>query len=255
MPGHFDEKNQADGRTQTASNGGQLPSYENFVDAPFFESAVDTQSANLAYKRVLSDVGCSSPMLDDHDHRIIAETLEGTTTYVGSISSLPGLPDSQEDVGGWENYPTTVRDGDWDMDRDGLPKWWEEIHGSNPESPFNDLSDAHADLDRDGYTALEEYLHWIAAPHYQCHQDSSIEIDLAARFRGFTLAPVYSFSGESHCTVAMISGTATARVTAEAAFTGLASVDFTVTDSVGDQFQITVGIRVLAETETQGHKR
>ena len=34
-----------------------------------------------AYKSVLSDVGMNMPVFDDHDKRIIRETLNGTTTY------------------------------------------------------------------------------------------------------------------------------------------------------------------------------
>ena len=57
---------------------------------------------------MLADVGCNVPMLDDHDRRVIEETRAGTTTFKGSKSGLPGLPDSQEDVGGWEDYPKST---------------------------------------------------------------------------------------------------------------------------------------------------
>lgn len=40
-----------------------------------------------------------------------------------------------------------------DTDNDGMPDWWEEKYGLNPEDP----SDANQDLDGDGYTNLQEY--------------------------------------------------------------------------------------------------
>ena len=83
---------------------------------------------------MLADVGCNRPVLDDHDKRVIEETRTGTTTYKGSITGYPGLPDSQDDVGGWEDYPEIHRSADWDTDGDGLPNWWEERQGLNPNS-------------------------------------------------------------------------------------------------------------------------
>lgn len=139
---------------------------ENFIVAqPFFEPHVKTQSAKAAYRDVLRDVGCNVPVLDDHDRRVIEETRMGTTTYQGSMSGLPGLPDSQEDVGGWEDYPEVHHPADWDSDHDGLPNEWETSHGLNPNSPAGDFSDSNGDPDGDGYTHLDDYLNSLTRPH------------------------------------------------------------------------------------------
>jgi hypothetical protein len=37
----------------------------------------------------------------------------------------------------------------------------------NPVSPGGDFSDSNADPDGDGYSNLEDYLNWVAAPHPQ----------------------------------------------------------------------------------------
>ncbi len=129
------------------------------VPEPFFESHVTTHTAEEAYDNVLADVGCNVPVLDDHDQRIIREVREGTFTYKGSRNGLPGLPDHQDDVGGWEDYPEIRRPADWDSDRDGLPGKWERDKGLDPEDP----SDGALDPDGDGYTHLEDYLNWLAA--------------------------------------------------------------------------------------------
>jgi hypothetical protein len=131
---------------------------QNFlVDEPFFESFVTTQAADEAFENVLDDVGCNVPVLDEHDRRVIEETRSGTTTYKGGISGLPGLPDSQEDVGGWEDYPEVHRPADWDIDHDGLPTEWETRHGLNPA----DAADGNLDANGDGNTNLEEFLNSV----------------------------------------------------------------------------------------------
>ena len=92
--------------------------------------------------------------LDEHDARVIAEVRSGSFKFKGSKTGLPGLPDSQDDVGGWENYPEAHRTVDWDTDGDGLPDDWEKRAGLNPKS----AADASVDRDSDGYPNLEEYL-------------------------------------------------------------------------------------------------
>lgn len=129
------------------------------VPEPFFKPYVETHTAEEAFENVLSDVGCNVPVLDDHDKRVIRETRMGTATYKGSKSGLPGLPDSQEDVGGWEDYPVIHRPADWDTDRDGLPDQWESEKGLDPA----DAADGALDPAGDGFTNLENYLNWLAA--------------------------------------------------------------------------------------------
>ncbi|MBE2216333.1 MAG: hypothetical protein IAE82_20840 [Opitutaceae bacterium] len=159
MPGHFDADNQEAARIATTERGGRLPvDYSPWVDAPFFESHVTTQTAEEAYEDVLADVGCNVPALDVHDRRVISETRAGTAAFKGSVSGLPGLPDSQDDVGGWDDYPVVRRPVDWDTDRDGMPDAWETSRGLDPRDP----ADGSSDRDGDGFTHLEDYLNSLA---------------------------------------------------------------------------------------------
>jgi hypothetical protein len=96
-------------------------------------------------------------MLDKHDRRIIKEVRNASYTYKGGKTGLPGLPDSQADVGGWEEYPEEYHPANWDADNDGMPDSWENARGLNPRNP----SDANADRNGDGYTNIEEYLGWL----------------------------------------------------------------------------------------------
>jgi hypothetical protein len=135
----------------------EVPVANYIHEDPFFEPHIATQTANEAYDDVLENVGSTFPAIDDHDRRIIEEVRTGKCKYRGSKTNLPGLPDSQADVGGWEDYPTVSRAADWDTDRDGMPDDWETSHGLNHDDP----ADRNADRNHDGYTNLEEYLGWL----------------------------------------------------------------------------------------------
>jgi pectate lyase len=246
MPGHFDETNQTAGRRSIVGSGVPTPTYETFVSAPFFDSHIATQSAADAYKRVLSDVGANRPLIDDHDARIIRETLDGTFTYRGSVTNKAGFPDSQADVGGWENYPELTRAADFDTDRDGLPDWWETVKGLNKNSTAGDFSEGNADPDNDGYTQLEDYLNWIASPNTQVAKNASVQIDLSQLTRGYTASPVHAVSTPQNGTVTLGSDGKTATFTPTANFSGLASFTFTVTDSASSSMTGTVNLHVLS---------
>jgi hypothetical protein len=226
MPGYFDETNQAKGRTLASTNA---PSYSPYVSAPFFPSYATIQSAAESYKDVLSDVGMSAPVFDEHDVRVVNETLSGTYTYKGSVSGKPGLPDNEADVGGYESYPTTIREATWDSDGDGLPNFWETAIGTSNSSASGNFTDGNADPDADGYTNLEEYLEWMSQPHFFATKGKAQAIDLKKLFAGYTSNPVYSSSAAVGGTVSISTGTAS--------FTpnvcGFGSVDFTVKDSAG----------------------
>jgi hypothetical protein len=162
MPGHFGLENQTEGRTATTERGGKVPTeYSPWVDRPFFDAFVKTQTAAEAWTNVLNNVGCNFPVLDDHDKRVITEVREGTAKFKGSKTDLPGLPDSQEDVGGWEDYPEVHRAADWDTDHDGMPDAWERSHGLDPKDP----ADGTKDLNGDGFTNLEKYLNSIVGEY------------------------------------------------------------------------------------------
>jgi hypothetical protein len=161
--------------------------------------------------------------------RVLDETLNGTYAYRGSRSGLAGLPDHQNDVGGYENYPTVSRDGNWDSDNDGLPNWWETYYGLNTNSSQGDYSDTNADDDNDGYTNMDLYLQWMAKPHYFIDMTETVSIDLEQTFLGYTQNPSYSETGVSNGTVNISSGTAVFTPSA----CGMASFSLRVNDSEG----------------------
>ena len=127
--------------------------------APFCDPHVTTTSASAAYASVLADVGANRPGLDAVDRRLLGEVQQRKTTYQGSRSSLPGIIDSQTDVGGWPE----LRSGTppIDSDHDGMPDTWETAHGLNPQDP----TDGSRDTNHDGDTELESFLNsLVVAP-------------------------------------------------------------------------------------------
>jgi hypothetical protein len=242
MPGYFNESNQSAGERIRISNGA-IVNWQTWVTSPFFTSYVATQTAKDAYKRVLSNVGSNQPVFDDHDIRIVNETLNGTYTYTGSVSGIPGLPDNQADVGGYENYPEVHRSANFDTDNDGLPNWWEEVKGLNTNSAPNDFSDANNDADHDGFTELDNYLEWMGGPHYFLTPTESKSIDLKELARGFTNNPAFTTANVVNGSVAADPGNPGAVIFTPTA-AGLASFKFTVTDAEGSTMTRLVNLRV-----------
>ena len=106
---------------------------------------VTTQSADEALVSVLAMAGARPWGRDATDTRIVSDVREGRG----------GLIDSQSDVGGWGDLESGQ--APMDTDRDGMPDGWERDHGSDPTR-----ADHNDDTDGDGYTNLENYLHWEA---------------------------------------------------------------------------------------------
>jgi hypothetical protein len=95
---------------------------------------------------VLVQAGAIAPQRDTVDQRIVNDVKNGT----GSII------DSPEDVGGYPKLASGTPPVD--TDHDGMPDDWELNNGLDPK----DASDGNSDLDRDGYTNIEEYLHSLS---------------------------------------------------------------------------------------------
>jgi hypothetical protein len=126
-------------------------------DAPFWDSWAAIETAQDAYKSVVSDVGANQPFADLTDQRIVTETINRSYTYVGSKSGIKGEIDDEQDAGGFEDYPEEQRPEAYDSDNDGLPDAYETAQGLNP----NDASDGYL-LTESGYSNLELFLNGVA---------------------------------------------------------------------------------------------
>lgn len=227
------------GRRYTLSNGQQL-TWDVWNSEPFFPSYAEIQSARAAYKDVLSDVGQRMPVLDDHDERIVSEVKKGSYTYTGSVGNLPGIPDRELDVGGYESYPSASWASDFDSDLDGLPDWWERMYGFDPNSSKGDFSDANKDRLGDGWTELERYLEWMARAHYTFSEGETQSIDLSEFTAGYS-GGTYKLSEIPSGVNASLSGSKLT-VSLDKNFGGIGYIVFTLTDKDGDTFSRPIGV-------------
>lgn len=142
------------------ANGGVVVAAEALplirLDRPFAESLITEQSADAAYASVMADVGANRPALDEHDRRILREVAERSFTVKGSRGGLPGIIDTQADVGGWPELKSGPAPADGDGD--GMADDWERTQGLDPTQP----GDAHQFLGDSDWTNLERYLDELA---------------------------------------------------------------------------------------------
>jgi hypothetical protein len=177
-----------------STSGGQIVDWDPLPTTPFvfMNPEGNMETAQAAFKNVLSDVGCNQPFFDYHDQRMVNETIAGTTTTKGSRSGRAGLIDSEEDAGceGFDldklGIVNAQRDANWDTDGDGIPDWFEALTGTNPN-----IANNNDDRDGDYYTDLEEYLNWIALPHYIIEGEK--QITLKDFFAGYQ-SPSYTIT-------------------------------------------------------------
>ena len=101
------------------------------------------ESAKMAYESCLERSGCSL-VRDAVDERVIKTIIKKTGKVI----------DSQNDVGGFDLYPSMARAVGFDTDQDGMPDNWEKKVGLNSKDP----SDRNKDRNNDGFTNLEEYI-------------------------------------------------------------------------------------------------
>jgi len=158
-------------------------------------------------------VGCSMPELDNHDTRMVEETLHGTYSAKGSRTGKLGLIDKESDSEGFSglNIYSASRPATWDSDQDGIPDWFEKATGTDPNTANN-----NDDSDGNGYTDLEDYLNWMALPHFEVAEDADSVVDLNKFFAGYS-APEYTLVSHPNGVNATLDGALLyVRATAEA---------------------------------------
>lgn len=139
--------------TQNNWNGGvQSDGYiKTRAEQPYDFDTFVVSSAEEAFEDVLRFSGANHQR-DEIDKRVLQEVESGSATYKGSKSGLPGIIDSQEDVGGWPELET--KEVPKDTDRDGISDSWEMENDLDP----NNYEDANSTDLHEYYTNLEVYL-------------------------------------------------------------------------------------------------
>ncbi len=184
-----------------------------------------TEAAELALQRVLSQAGAMPWNRDTKDSAIAENVAASTGGFVDNVTQAGG-------------YPTLASAASPpDNDLDGIPNNFESAFGSDPNVANN-----NADADADGYTDLEEYLNWLAAPHATTPKDEAVDIDLVVQ-NGNRTGLTYTVSNTVNGTVTLLPDGRTARFTPTAGFQGLGSFTFSFTAS-GQTVAQAVGIAI-----------
>ncbi|RYZ30794.1 MAG: polysaccharide lyase [Chitinophagaceae bacterium] len=140
------------------------------VNKPLPMPAITILPAKEAYSYVLDNAGATLPKRDPVDQRITEQVRTGKIKYLENVKlsetqfkhrRLPidsykqGIITDIAQVGGYPDYKGTPYK---DADNDGMPDDYEMKKGLNPK----DASDASSDKDKNGYTAIEDYLNAVA---------------------------------------------------------------------------------------------
>ncbi len=130
-------------------------------ETPWEAMSIKEESPKDAYENVLAYAGCSSPVRDAVDLRIIEDVRSGSAKFEGPTyktkkkvadKNVPcGIIDNPSDVGGWPELKST--EPPVDSDHDGIPDFWESANGLNPNNPLD-----ASKIGDDGYTPLDKYL-------------------------------------------------------------------------------------------------
>jgi len=131
----------------------------------FSFSPITTQTADVAYTRVLDSAGVILPRRDTLDQRIMNDVKNGTGSIIDVQGGYPHGTAYNATVNAWPTLTSFT--APVDTDGDGMPDWWERKYGLNP----SDASD-RSTVGSDGYTMLEKYINSIPSADSQSTFDT-----------------------------------------------------------------------------------
>ena len=119
---------------------------------PFFYMNLKTEKAEAAYNSVLANSGCTLPLRDTLDERIINDVKERRGNFIDVQGGYPHGTEYKKTVTAWPTLKTSTVFTD--SDADGMPDEWEKKNGLNPAFA-EDASEYKLDK---YYTNIEVYL-------------------------------------------------------------------------------------------------
>ena len=137
-----------------------------------------------AYKLAASQSGASKPDRDPVDKYLIGELV--SLGQLGAIISNENqLPTKGPGLIEQKYAPE-------DSDKDGMPDYWEK---SIKDLDFK-VKDNNGDIDKDGYTNLEDYLNWQASTHLVVKSGKSATVNLRDYTKGFSDSAKYTIANQ-----------------------------------------------------------
>jgi pectate lyase len=192
---------------------------------------VATDPAASAYQKVLAFAG-ASVVRDAVDVRLIGNV----QNHGGRLVDAVGAPDQATDyvtnsinganyvfVRGWPQLNSATPPAD--SDDDGIPDYFENVFGWNPNVANNNHVNA------DGYTDLEWYLNWLAAPRAVGGMNPPCAVNLRA-LTGANTNLAFSSLSSTNGTAMLLSDGYTVEFVPGTNFLGLTSFTFSATNAV-----------------------
>ena len=225
---HDADKNGVLGGSVTAP----LPGYQGggtILTAPFspWTSLIPTMTPALAWRYGLSAAGAFPR--DEVDALLLGQikTLGSGATGTGAGTAGPGggFYTSQTSTGlGNNGYGTiTPLTLPTDTDNDAMPDYWELALGS-----ATNVVNSQA-ITTNGYSLLENYLNWLAAPHTVTQTNTPVDLNLAQFVSGFAPGATFTLTNAVNGTASLLNGT-NAHFVPAANVTGLGGFNFIVTE-------------------------
>ena len=200
--------------------------------------AIPTYAPVTAYRYDLSLAGALPH--DQVDQQVVGDVASlGKRGQMWTTQTATGLGNNGYGVINGGIAPT-------DTDQDGLPDDWELALGSNPAVADSQVAG------NGGYSRLENYLNWLAAPHAIAAKNSFVDVDLRQYSGGFTnISYVFAVGVATNGTISRLADGHTARFTAAGNFSGLGSFNFSVLAGDGSAMTNTVGVLVTVSGLTR----
>jgi subtilisin-like proprotein convertase family protein len=206
------------------------------------EISVTITNAPQAYEQVLAFAGASVAGASSSGTAQARDRVD--TNIVTGVRYKNGfIIDTEAQVGGWPVLnpgPLPL-----DTDRDGMPDYWEITLALTGEASMNPSVPNNNHPNPDGYTDLEHYNNWLAAPHALTVTNTPVAVDLYA-IAGRSGNLGFSVANGTNGTVTLANTIAT--FTPAANYFGFASFSFNVTnrDTANSFGPVTVSVMVSA---------
>ncbi|MGA2501658.1 MAG: hypothetical protein ABSH20_28285, partial [Tepidisphaeraceae bacterium] len=134
-----------------------------------YEQVLDFAGASVAGTTVTGTPAAGTSLLRDP---VDTDIVAGVRTKSGQIIN------TETQVGGWPQLNSAPQP--LDSDGDGIPDYWEITLFLTGQTNMNAVVPNNNHGNPDGYTDLEHYINWLAAPHALTVSNTPVAVDLYA---------------------------------------------------------------------------
>ncbi len=209
---------------------------------PMPEIPVTVTNATQAYEQVLDFAGASVAGASASSTSLLRDPVD--TDIVAGVRNKDGqIINTEVQVGGWPLLNSAPQP--LDSDGDGIPDYWEITLAATGVASMDAAVPNNNSPNPDGYTDLEHYINWLAAPHALTVSNTPVDVDLYA-IAGRTGNLAFSVADGTNGTVVLTNTIATFTPTNN--YFGFASFYFNVTnlDTTNSFGPVTVSVMVSA---------